>query len=663
MLEGIRRQPRHRRRLHRQARRRLPDARAHRNGGRTDFGTFAKAWDAFTGAEAPAAPRPREVRTLRGYLEVALIRDGYPPPDSGWTALAIRDPLGRTRPPPRRSATCRPPAAASPRPRPGGGVTIEELVERSYVEARAIGSSRSPARLRSPAALTSAPVTASPNPLADSAPQRAQPYISVVVPVRNGEAMIADCIAPSSPATTRPSREILVVDNASTDARKPRWSPATPSPAERAPPRASPSPATAASPRAGRDRRLHRRRLPRRSPLVARAGPARSRTPRSAASPASSATPGRAPWPSARPLRMLGAWQRYAVNLQPAPTRSPPTPPTAARPSTRSAPSTPACPAPRTSSSACASASAPLRLVYAERRGRPPPPPLHPARLLPPAARLVLRRRPRRRQVPRPRRPPEPAPAPERRRSPVCARGIAALGDRPSRPLAGRIRRGAPRPPTRASTSRGSPGSAFMRHGAGPDHRYRWEPAARRLWRGARCTVLSSRRGHPSGSHHPARAERPGASEARSPPAGTPARRPPPPRPRGPPRRLVAGGHPHEDDLGHEAVGRGAQQEPHRLGQVFRLDHLLRRVPAPSRTRSSACPRTRGRAPSPGSPARRPPSASIGSTPSPPPSSPSRPTATAAATCRRSRPCSRSGPCRARRRPRAASAGTRASSG
>ena len=51
---------------------------AHRNGGRTNFGTFARAWDAFTGAKHGKARRAsrREVRTLEGYLEMALLRDG-----------------------------------------------------------------------------------------------------------------------------------------------------------------------------------------------------------------------------------------------------------------------------------------------------------------------------------------------------------------------------------------------------------------------------------------------------------------------------------------------------------------------------------------------------------------------------------------------------------
>src|SRR5262245_40439230 len=50
---------------------------AHRNGGRTNFGTFARAWDAFTGAgRKPRRAARRDVRTLEGYLEMALLRDG-----------------------------------------------------------------------------------------------------------------------------------------------------------------------------------------------------------------------------------------------------------------------------------------------------------------------------------------------------------------------------------------------------------------------------------------------------------------------------------------------------------------------------------------------------------------------------------------------------------
>jgi hypothetical protein len=51
---------------------------AHRNGGRTNFGTFARAWDAYTDANQrkPRRASRREVRALQGYLEMSLIRDG-----------------------------------------------------------------------------------------------------------------------------------------------------------------------------------------------------------------------------------------------------------------------------------------------------------------------------------------------------------------------------------------------------------------------------------------------------------------------------------------------------------------------------------------------------------------------------------------------------------
>lgn len=51
---------------------------AHRNGGRTNFGTFARAWDAFTGANQrkPRRASRREVRALENYLELALLREG-----------------------------------------------------------------------------------------------------------------------------------------------------------------------------------------------------------------------------------------------------------------------------------------------------------------------------------------------------------------------------------------------------------------------------------------------------------------------------------------------------------------------------------------------------------------------------------------------------------
>ena len=52
---------------------------AHRNGGRTNMGTFARAWDEYTGADQrkPRRASHREVNTLQNYLEMALIGEGW----------------------------------------------------------------------------------------------------------------------------------------------------------------------------------------------------------------------------------------------------------------------------------------------------------------------------------------------------------------------------------------------------------------------------------------------------------------------------------------------------------------------------------------------------------------------------------------------------------
>jgi hypothetical protein len=49
---------------------------AHRNGGRTSFASFARAWDKYT--RAGNTPRPasdRELRTLRSMLEASIAID------------------------------------------------------------------------------------------------------------------------------------------------------------------------------------------------------------------------------------------------------------------------------------------------------------------------------------------------------------------------------------------------------------------------------------------------------------------------------------------------------------------------------------------------------------------------------------------------------------
>jgi hypothetical protein len=48
---------------------------AHRNGGRTNFASFAKAWDDFTGARRPRRATRREIRALRTYLEMSQLED------------------------------------------------------------------------------------------------------------------------------------------------------------------------------------------------------------------------------------------------------------------------------------------------------------------------------------------------------------------------------------------------------------------------------------------------------------------------------------------------------------------------------------------------------------------------------------------------------------
>lgn len=48
---------------------------AHRNGGRTNFISFAKAWDAFARARHPRKATPRELRILETMLEASLVSE------------------------------------------------------------------------------------------------------------------------------------------------------------------------------------------------------------------------------------------------------------------------------------------------------------------------------------------------------------------------------------------------------------------------------------------------------------------------------------------------------------------------------------------------------------------------------------------------------------
>jgi hypothetical protein len=45
---------------------------AHRNGGRTNLASFARAWDRYTGASTMREASHRELRTLRAMLEASL---------------------------------------------------------------------------------------------------------------------------------------------------------------------------------------------------------------------------------------------------------------------------------------------------------------------------------------------------------------------------------------------------------------------------------------------------------------------------------------------------------------------------------------------------------------------------------------------------------------
>jgi hypothetical protein len=52
---------------------------AHRNGGRTNLASFARAWDSYTGARGVArTASERQVNTLRAMLEASILLDETP---------------------------------------------------------------------------------------------------------------------------------------------------------------------------------------------------------------------------------------------------------------------------------------------------------------------------------------------------------------------------------------------------------------------------------------------------------------------------------------------------------------------------------------------------------------------------------------------------------
>ena len=76
---------------------------AHRNGGRTNFASFARAWDDYTGVtKRPRRATRREVQTLRAYLEMSLIADDFSVPSLKEAAREIR--AQRAAAPPMREA-------------------------------------------------------------------------------------------------------------------------------------------------------------------------------------------------------------------------------------------------------------------------------------------------------------------------------------------------------------------------------------------------------------------------------------------------------------------------------------------------------------------------------------------------------------------------------
>jgi len=108
---------------------------AHRNGGRTDFIGFARAWDrfAFRGARVRLARRAteRELLILCTHLEASLMADEGPAPDLA-AAVAEHQALLAQREPPERVERIERPARATRRrtPRPGDPDRSRELAGR-----------------------------------------------------------------------------------------------------------------------------------------------------------------------------------------------------------------------------------------------------------------------------------------------------------------------------------------------------------------------------------------------------------------------------------------------------------------------------------------------------------------------------------------------------
>jgi hypothetical protein len=70
---------------------------AHRCGGRTNFISFAKAWDAFAGVKRARRATERELRVLRTSLEASLFEEQHCPPTDLGQAIAAHQAAARTR--------------------------------------------------------------------------------------------------------------------------------------------------------------------------------------------------------------------------------------------------------------------------------------------------------------------------------------------------------------------------------------------------------------------------------------------------------------------------------------------------------------------------------------------------------------------------------------
>ncbi len=71
---------------------------AHRNGGRTSFVSFARAWDAFARADAVRPASPRELRVLEDLLLASLADDRDGASDLGAAIAAHKASAARSRP-------------------------------------------------------------------------------------------------------------------------------------------------------------------------------------------------------------------------------------------------------------------------------------------------------------------------------------------------------------------------------------------------------------------------------------------------------------------------------------------------------------------------------------------------------------------------------------